>query len=220
MVDASIRRAFIRRLSSWGRANRRQFGWRGETDPFRVLVAEVLLQRSRARTVDVVYRRLLDRWPTPEAMAGASVAALRSVIRPLGLVGRAQTLKALAGEVVSRGAVPGSTDELLRLPGVGPYAARATAAAAFGAHEPLVDSVTGRVYRRYFGAEPEAGPTVDDELWRLVDEVSPKRRLREWNWAVLDLAAAICLPKRPRCASCPLEDRCAWARRARYRARV
>jgi len=206
----SSRTFFVRTLLRWGRRNRRDFPWRSDTDPFRVLVAEILLQRSRAGTVAKVYEALFARWPTPETLAGADPDEIRTVIRPLGLVSRAVRLRDLAA-VVAEGGVPRSPEDLQRLPGVGAYAARATAAVAFGRRTAVVDGVSARVYRRYFGAEAVLAPTADPALWRLVEEVTPNAAVREWNWAVLDHASAICTPKVPRCGLCPLEPRCAYA---------
>jgi A/G-specific adenine glycosylase len=206
-------RAFRSRLLRWGEDHRRSFPWRETDDPFRILVAEVLLQRSRGKTVATVYERLFARWPTAEALARARVDSIASVIRPLGLIKRAATLKALAGAVAQRGAVPDSLDELLELPGVGNYAASATLAVAFQQQAHVVDGVSARVYRRYFGLVGAGSVTSDSELWEVVAQVTPRRGVREWNWAVLDLAALVCLPKVPRCHGCPLESCCAWSQR-------
>jgi A/G-specific adenine glycosylase len=197
----------------WGEDHRRSFPWRETDDPFRILVAEVLLQRSRGKTVATVYERFFTRWPTAEALSRARVDSIAAVIRPLGLVRRAATLKALASEVVRRGEVPDALAELLELPGVGKYAASATLAVAFRERAPVVDGVTARVYRRYFGSDSSAPATSDGVLWQLVARVTPRQRIREWNWAVLDLAASVCLPRIPRCEECPLRTRCAWSLR-------
>lgn len=202
---------FIRKLLTWGRPNRRSFPWRTERDPFKIVVAEVLLQRSRGSSVAPVYQRLFERWPTATDLGHARVDSIRSVIRPLGLTRRAETLKALARAVTDRGAVPRTVEGLLELPGVGPYAASATAAVAFGKRAATVDGVTARVYRRYFGMHSEQPPSTDRKLWVLVDRVTPPRGVREWNWAVLDLAAVVCLPRKPRCSDCPLATRCTWS---------
>ena len=190
-------RAFRSRLLRWGEDHRRSFPWRETDDPFRILIAEVLLQRSRGKTVATVYDRLFERWPTPDTLSRARVNSIASVIRPLGLVRRAATLKDLARAVVERGSVPDSIHELMDLPGVGRYAASATIAVAFGQRAPVVDGVSARVYRRYFGLEAVAPAASDGQLWELVSEATPPRRTREWNWAVLDLAASVCLPKVP-----------------------
>jgi A/G-specific adenine glycosylase len=203
---------FQRDLLAWGERNRRVFGWRTTDDPFRVLIAEVLLQRSRGSTATGVFDELFRRWEDPASLADASVEEITATIRPLGLVRRGASLKALAREIDARGSVPSTYDELVALPGVGPYAANATLAVAFGERAPVVDGVTARVYRRYFGLDAEAPASTDAELWQLVGRVTPRTQVREWNWAVLDLAALICLPKRPRCGECPLQPHCAWSR--------
>jgi A/G-specific adenine glycosylase len=211
---------FVRELLAWGRRNRRSFPWRAERDPFKVLVAEVLLQRSRGSSVALVYERLFERWPSATELARARVDSIRSVIRPLGLIRRAETLKTIARAVAERGSVPRSVEGLLELPGVGQYAASATAAVAFGTRTATVDGVTARVYRRYFGLVSQQPASTDRELWALVEDVSPERGIREWNWAVLDLAATVCLPTKPRCAECPLTARCAWSRAPSQSVRV
>jgi A/G-specific adenine glycosylase len=205
-------RWFRSRLLGWGGRNYRSFPWREASDPFRVLVAEVLLQRSRGKTVAGVFDRLFERWPDARSLSEARTPSIASVIRPLGLVKRAPTLKALAAAAVRAGGVPDTLDGLLELPGVGRYAASATLAVAYGKPAPVVDGVSARVYRRYFGLDGDAPASSDGELWDVVHRVTPRTHLREWNWAVLDLAALVCLPKIPRCGECPLRDRCAWSR--------
>jgi A/G-specific adenine glycosylase len=154
---------------------------------------------------------MFRRWPDAEHLARARETSVASVIRPLGLVRRAGSLKALARMVVAIGEVPSTLEELLDLPGVGPYAAGATLAVAFGSPSPVVDGVTARVYRRYFGLQGERPASADGELWNAVERATPKRAIREWNWAVLDLAGTVCLPKVPRCSVCPLKTHCTWS---------
>jgi len=203
---------FRRILGRWGAKNRRSFPWRETDDPFRILVAEVLLQRSRGVTVAKVYERLFARWPDAEHLGRARVESIESVIRPLGLTSRAQKVRDLARSVVELGAVPDSLQGLVELPAVGRYAAGATLAVAFNKRSAVVDGVTARVYRRYFGLAADLPAVSDPELWALVTEVTPRRSVKEWNWAVLDLAATVCLPKVPRCSTCPLQAGCAWTR--------
>jgi A/G-specific adenine glycosylase len=197
-----------KRLLAWGRAHRRSFPWREARDPWKVLVAEVLLQRSRGKTVAKVYEELFRRWPDPLALSRAREPSITAVIRPLGLIRRAVTLRAMAREVVRLGRVPTTLEGLLFLPGVGRYAANATLVVAFGKRAPVVDGVTARVYRRYLGLESDLPASNDEALWAAAEEVTPRTGTREWNWAVLDLAADVCLPARPRCHACPLMERC------------
>jgi A/G-specific adenine glycosylase len=204
-------RWFRRRLLAWGRANRRSFPWRETDDPWRVLVAEVLLQRSRGKTVAKVYDELFRKWPDAAALSRARESSIAEVIRPLGLVRRARTLREMAKEVARQGRVPGTVEGLLGLPGVGRYAANATLVVAFGKRAPVVDGVTARVYRRYLGLVSDLPATEDEELWAAAEAASPSTSSREWNWAVLDLAAEICLPAKPRCPACPLMARCRFS---------
>jgi A/G-specific adenine glycosylase len=204
-------RWFRRQLLAWGRENRRSFPWRETDDPWRVLVAEVLLQRSRGKTVAKVYEELFQRWPDALALSRARESSIRKVIRPLGLVRRANTLRAMAKEVVLLGGVPSSQRGLLALPGVGRYAANATLVVAFRTRAPVVDGVTARVYRRYLGLPSDLPPTSDQNLWEEVARATPRGGIRDWNWAVLDLASEVCLPAKPRCGVCPLVERCAFA---------
>jgi A/G-specific adenine glycosylase len=207
-------RWFRRRLLAWGREHRRSFPWRETDDPWRVLVAEVLLQRSRGKTVAKVYEDLFRRWPDAGALSRAHESSIAKVIRPLGLVRRAGTLRAMAREVVRLGGVPRDLDALVTLPGVGRYAGNATLVVAFGNWAPVVDGVSTRVYRRYLGLPSDLPATSDRSLWDEVARATPPNASKEWNWAVLDLAADVCLPANPRCESCPLLERCAFANAA------
>jgi A/G-specific adenine glycosylase len=210
-MSATTASRFHRDLLSWGAANRRDFIWRQTDDPFVILVSEILLQRSRGRTVASVAEELLRRWPDAAGLSRARVSSIEAVIRPLGLIRRAKLLKALAKAVVELGSVPDTYEELVALPAVGPYAANATLAVAFRKRAPVVDAVTARVYRRYFDLPADAPASTDAALWRVVDESTPPAGARDWNWAVLDLASMICLPKIPRCTECPLQEHCAWS---------
>lgn len=173
---------------------------------YRVLVCEVLLRRSRAKTVARVSDSFFETWPTADALAEADPEAVRDAIRPLGLVSRAEQLVEIARKLTDDTSPAWDASDLKELRGVGEYAARATVG------EPVVDAVSARVYRRYFGMFDVADHReVDEPLWDLVELVTPKTRAREWNWAVLDLAADVCLPQRPRCGRCPVVGRCDFA---------
>lgn len=201
---------FNNRLLDWGRIHRRSFPWRETHDPWRVLVAEILLQRSRGQTVAKVYEELFRRWPDASSMSRAHEGTIAAVIHPLGLVRRAGTLRAAAKEVARLGRVPGDFNALVALPGVGRYAASATLVVAFGKQAPVVDGVSARVYRRFLGLHSNLPATSDRSLWEEVARATPPKASKEWNWAVLDLAAEVCLPANPRCGACPLVARCAF----------
>ncbi len=200
-----------RQILQWWDERARALPWRSTRNPFHALLAEVLLQKTPAWKVTPAYETIVARWSTPAALADVEVGDLASVIRPLGLISRTPRIKALAAGVYRLGHVPRSESGLLRLPGVARYIARAVRCFAFREPEPLVDGVSGRVFRRFFGL-PEVGePARDPHLWELAKAAVRRPYHRQVNWATLDLGAAICKPKKPRCWECPVADSCAWA---------
>ena len=190
----------------WWEEHGRNFPWRNTNDPFRILIAELLLQRSRSGSVGPVYKDLFERWPTPADLKIADIGSILAVIEPLGLQQRASRIKELASVWDGLDHVPTNVSELLQLPGIGPYSAKATAAAMSWSTEPPVDSVSSRVMKRLLG-ERSHGKN-DGELARSVYSHAPKRRWRDLNWAILDIAAAVCMPKIPRCDVCPVSADC------------
>lgn len=205
-------RLFSEYLLRFAESNLRDFPWRDEKDVFRILIAELLLQKSRSSTVAEVYIDFIKHWKDAVALSEAAVEEIEDVIRPLGLIGRAHRLSLLAKELVRFGEVPQTHKELMTLPGVGLYIASTTAAVAFGSHELAIDSVSSRVYRRYFG---QANLEEDrDTIKSIIDTIknyTPKGKIHIFNWAILDLSSIICLPKLPRCEECMLKASCSWA---------
>lgn len=205
------RSRFRKHVLAFSGANARDFPWRAATDPYLVLVGEILLQRTRGEQVEPVYRQFVRRWPTIKALAGARESTIASVIAPLGLPKRASTFRELAAALAVAGAVPLEPQELLLLPGVGPYAAHAVPVFAAGRDLPLVDWVIARVLRRYFGLADGARPNQDAVLWGLAADLSAPGNARSLWLGTLDLAAAVCRPK-PACDDCPLLSGCDFAR--------
>jgi len=204
-------RWFRSHLTRWGRDNRRDFPWRGDDNPYRVLVSEILLQRSRSSTVARLHPIFFSCFPTLERLAGADSIDVRIALQPLGLVRRADSLVQLARKVITQGgAIPTGIDDLMELPGVGPYVANATSSALTGRKARLIDGVSARVYRRFYFGRDAPGEVPRRELEDMVERVAPKRGSHMLNWTVLDLSAAVCMPRRPRCDVCPLARRCSW----------
>lgn len=195
----------------WWQSNRRSFPWRSASDPFHILLAEFLLQKTPAWKVTPAYQEIVRRWPSPSALVTVPHGELYEVVRPLGLVARVERLQRLAAAVVAAGGVPKEESALLALPGVGEYMARAVRCFAFEEAEPLVDSVSGRVFRRFFGLSDHGEPGRDPAVWKLARAVAGKSDTKEINWAILDFAATVCKPKKPHCWECPLVRHCRWA---------
>ena len=133
------------------------------------------------------------------------------MLHPLGLTSRVARVQRLAATVAQLPTFPREAGTLRGLPGVGPYAAATTAAVLGEKPKAIVDTVTERVFRRYFGARPARPPTA---VAAQAYAQAPRGEWHRLNWAVLDLAASTCLPKRPLCAACPLSGRCSWVKTA------
>jgi len=211
-LDPSRRRALHRALLAWAREHGRSFPWRETDDPYAVLVAELLLQKTASYKVARVYPSFIERFPTVEALATARQADVLQVIRPLGLPRRAELLTTLAGIIRDKhhSVVPTKTTDLQALPGVGRYTAHAVQCLTRNKPQPLVDEVVARVYRRLFGLDSSRRAYADNELWELVRWLIPRRRSRAFALGVLDLAAGVCTSSNPRCMQCPLRKQCAY----------
>ena len=204
---------FASEIIRWWKVHGRDFPWRRTDDPFKILVAEMLLQRSRSGSVAKVYREFFERWPTAKELAKADVLDIENLISSLGFKSRAFRLKMVASKWIDQEIPPSSAKQLQLLPGVGRYSANATAIAMSWDSDACVDSVSIRVLRRYRGSHKKK--PSDERIASITYSGMPKGQWRELNWAILDLSAAFCMPRIPRCTNCPLETRCKWAQRHR-----
>lgn len=188
----------------WGRANYRPFPWRSPQSPFFGLVAEIMLQRTRAQNVVPVYERFVVQYPDAHALAAASLENLEELLRPLGLLWRVPLVHALGSRLASDGGIPDTLDGLLDLPGVGPYAAAAFHSFHGNGRGVLIDSNVVRWLARMTGRTFD--PETRRKRWvrELAGRITPHRNVREFNFALLDFTMTICVPRRPLCESCPL----------------
>jgi endonuclease III len=205
------------RLLSWFSRHQRQFPWRDTKDPYRVLVAEKLLQQTSANNrVVAAYRTLIRTYPTPNALAHASKSRIERIIRPLGFHYRAKELVRLGQELVRRhaGLVPNDLGTLLKLPGVGDYSARAVLSFAFGEQVAVVDTNVARFLTRYLGLPEKklANPARDRRMHAVAQALVPKKQAREFNLAIVDLSGAYCRATQPMCQPCPLAAECRYAK--------
>ena len=203
-------------LLGWYDRNARSLPWRvppgqaSTPDPYRIWLSEVMLQQTTVAAVRAYFHRFTERWPTVADLANAADAEVMAEWAGLGYYARARNLVACA-RVVTRdyqGHFPKSRDELLTLPGIGPYTAAAIAAIAFDATETVVDGNVERVMARYFAVETPL-PAAKAELTRHAAMLTPTARPGDYAQAVMDLGATICTPRNPVCALCPWSSGCA-----------
>jgi len=205
---AAIKDEFNRALLDWWDAGHRDLPWRRTRDPYAVLVAEVMLQQTQAERVAPKWQEFLEAFPTLEALAAAPPAAVIRAWAGLGYNRRAVHLHRMARAVVARygGVVPADTAALRRLPGVGPYTARAVAAIAFGLPEAAVDTNVRRVLTRVVGGESVLSTTW---VQAGADVLVPGERPGDWNQALMELGATLCTARAPQCDACPVRRLCA-----------
>jgi endonuclease III len=209
-------RALQKSLLRWFTRNSRTFPWRDTRDPFRVLIAEKLLQQTAAgANVVRVYKELLKRYPNCRSLAQSDVRSIETLIAPLGFRYRAGELVSLARSIRDKhgGSIPVTKHELIRLPGVGDYGARAVLSFAHNKNLAVVDTNVARVLTRYFALRlpPTQNPSRRRDLQRIADVLIPAGRSREFNWAILDLAAKHCRAREPACKQCPLHRSCRYS---------
>ena len=207
--------ASISDLLKWVASNGQRYPWRSTTDPWKVYVAEILLQRTRGDAVQNVYADFLDAYPEPEAMLDATEEQVLEIVRPLGF-GNQRTKSLLdVGEILNErygGEVSADLDALQEPWRVGPYCARATLLFAHGRSMALVDSNFARVFGRVLDYEMPTQPHKSEQVYRLIKGVTPNvpELVRAFNLAILDLGDAVFEAGSPRCSECPLEESCAY----------
>ncbi len=190
----------------------REMPWRGERDPYRIWISEVMLQQTRVETVRERYGKFLAAFPDVEALASATEHAVLKAWEGLGYYGRARRLRRAAQAVVSEhaGRLPASREALAALPGFGPYTSAAVASIAFGVRAAVLDGNVVRVLARLLNERREVGEgRVRARLAATADALVDPARPGDWNQAIMDLGATICVPRAPRCLLCPLREACA-----------
>lgn len=189
-------------MEAWFASKGRDFAWRHWRDPYRILVVEILLQRTQADSVGRYIEGFLDRFSSPDALRAVTVGDLEEALRPLGLQRRrAAALKTLASQAIQ--------PPWEGLAAVGQYVARAAAVNVDNERRAMVDSNFVRLLRRVFGGEWMSDYRYDVRLQSLAQAVvDGSTDPRAVNWAVLDLGAAVCLPRHPQCGACPIRDYC------------
>lgn len=199
------------RLLEWYTEHARRLPWRGSPDPYAVWVSEIMLQQTRVETVIPYFERWMRRFPNLTVLAQADQQEVLAAWEGLGYYSRARNLHRAAQAVLAEyeGRLPSDVAMLRKLPGIGRYSAAAIASIAFGADEAALDGNIRRVMARLFDvSEPARGPQGERKLWELARLHLPPGKGADYNQALMDLGASICLPRQPRCLECPLKDDC------------
>ena len=200
---------FTQKILNWTYQNPHKYPWRSTRIKFYALIAEILLQRTKAEQVIPIYKKFIKVYPSPDKLSASPLLRIKTIIAPLGLRWRARKIKELACVLVNRynGKIPLHLNELMALPGVGPYAASAYISLHHNKRALLIDSNIVRLYGRFFGFKSHAETRRKKALMNLIDLITPQYNCRQFNYAVLDLGRNICRSK-PLCPICPVYIKC------------
>ena len=200
------RQRFRRLLLEWFDRHKRDLPWRQDRDPYRVWLSEIMLQQTRVSAVTDHYQRFLRRFPTIQKLASARESSVLAAWSGLGYYRRARMLHKAAKKVVKEhaGRFPGSAEALRALPGIGRYTAAAVASIAFDQPVAVVDGNVERVLQRVYGEN-----LTGEVLWRAAEGLLRRGRPGDFNQAMMELGATLCLPRQPQCLLCPVSDLCA-----------
>lgn len=205
------KKSFAANIIRWYKKNGRSYPWRRTKNPFRILVSEMMLQKTDTKKVLSVYPFVIKKYPTPAHFAKTNLHSLRKEIHLLGISDRARRLKTASRMILGdyNGKVPSERKQLLNLLGVGDYIANAVLCFAFGKDVPLLDSNVIRVIKRVFSVESsKERARTDKVLWEFAGSLVPKGKAIDYNRGILDFAAKVCTARNPICSVCPVNYVC------------
>src|SRR5688572_5213827 len=208
---APSRRRFRRRLLDWYDRNGRTLPWRETSDPYHILVSEIMLQQTQVDRVLPKYHEWLEKYPSLEALADAPERDVTETWRPLGYNIRPKRLQAIAREAVASygGQLPSDEATLLSFKGIGAYTAGAIRSFAFRERAAILDTNVARVlFRVFIGKGIPKAHATRKSLWRMSAALVPRGRAFDFNQALMDFGATLCTARKPKCLICPMAPLC------------
>ena len=208
---AGDRRKFRQRLLTWYRRHGRDLPWRKTDDPYHILVSEIMLQQTQVDRVLPKYEEWLRKYPSLDALASAPESDVTATWYPLGYNIRPKRLQTIAREAVERygGRLPEDEETLRSFKGIGAYTAGAIRSFAFGQRAAILDTNVARVLLRVFiGGGDVRQHAMRQRLWRLSEALVPHRHVFDFNQALMDFGATVCIARKPACLVCPMRGHC------------
>jgi A/G-specific adenine glycosylase len=209
-VDNTLK--FSQNLLTWYRTNARSLPWRGHPDPYAVWISEIMLQQTRVETVIPYFQHWMKRFPSIDSLAQSSEQDVLNAWEGLGYYSRARSILKAARILVDQygGSLPETREELQKLPGLGRYTAAAISSITFGKDEVVLDGNVKRVLSRCFNITIPVDTSEGEKvLWQKAEDLLPPGQAGDYNQAVMDLGATVCIPRNPDCVTCPVNGLCA-----------
>lgn len=203
--------SFSKKLNAWYRKNARDLPWRHTSDPYKVWISEIMLQQTTVNAVIPYYRKWMDALPTVHHVAKASLRTILRLWQGLGYYSRAKNIRLCAKIICAEygGTIPDDPVQLRALPGFGPYTVGAVLSIAFDNRYPIIDANVRRVMMRVLALKGMADASKDRLVLNALDRIMPRRNLRTFNQALMELGALVCRSREPVCLSCPVRVFCA-----------
>jgi len=199
-------------IVEWYYLNKRDFPWRNQdTSPYEKIIAEFFLQKTKAENIVEVYKKFLIFFPRIEDLANANQKQIINIIKPLGLYKRRSKLLIQFAKCLLKhysGEIPTKQEDLLKIPGVGPYIANAYLISQFNYRLPVIDTNFKRLYSRVFSVSMDGDPRRNSFLLEFAEYMLPKNNVREYTFAVLDFSALVCSKNNPKCGRCIFNKIC------------
>ena len=211
MIPIGEKRKLRNALLRWFDRDQREMPWRNTDDPYPIWVSEIMLQQTQVQTVIPYFQRWMKSFPTLEKLARAREGKVIKHWEGLGYYSRARNLHKASRMVMQEfgGRVPENYEDLIRLPGIGRYTAGAILSIAFGQALPVLDGNVKRVLSRLFAIKSNGVPSAhESRLWDFSAQLVPAKRPGDFNQAMMELGATVCLPKKPMCLLCPIQKSC------------
>ena len=207
----NIKEDFQNLIFKWANDNVINYPWRIRRNPYRVLISEVLLIRTKAKQVVPVYLNFIKIFPSLEDLLTADISTIKEIIKSLGLLFRAEVIKEMTNQIKNdfNKKIPDNFIDLKKLKGIGDYSANAVLCFGYKMKRPLLDSNFIRIYKRVFDVSPRTKTAKTDKyLWNFSEALLPDNNFIKFNYAILDLGGKICISRKPKCNMCPLTNIC------------
>ncbi|MEX2602701.1 MAG: A/G-specific adenine glycosylase, partial [Gracilimonas sp.] len=206
---------FSNQLLNWYNDHKREMPWRGELDPYKIWVSEIMLQQTRVDQAWPYFQNFMSLFPTVYELAKADQQQVLKAWEGLGYYSRARNLHAASKDVVQNynGTLPKNYDEIIKLKGIGPYSAAAITSIAFNKPNAVVDGNVIRVLTRFFGIEDDTRSSkTRKQVQEFANQLIDEKRPGDFNQALMELGAEVCTPTKPDCQACPVQSGCIAAK--------
>jgi len=218
MKKMDIRKTvLVNNLLKWSKDNSPEYPWRNTSDPYQIMVSEMLLRRTRASSVVDVYKKFIKKFPTVFLLAKSDIEEIENTIQSLGMKSRSDKIKSAAKTIIEKysGNIPSKESELLAIVGKeSQYTVNAIRCFGLDQKVPIFDVNVKRIFERIFSIDFGKAAHKKKSSWKIVSSLVPEKNIRQYNWALLDLGKAVCTPVTPKCSICPLKSICDYAESA------